>query len=283
MRNGGPVCRLRIGDQRLEVGASSTSRLSSAVRDVPDRRLPLEVEQWQRHTRPAPACAAATTAAPRAGPRSAGRAAPRCCRPGSPPRRRATQPIAYRATPARSARSRSRDHEQRTPAEISDDRPAAPRTRTARSRPRETRPPAPARAAREAITTRCPAAPLSRAVPRRTRRPPAPTPASAANSGVDRARQRRRSPPARPRSRCAGAGARAPSRVAGNRPKANVSRPVNRLVPVAPPNQSAPSHASGPKRRWTSDSNSAALARRSRSRRPAAASAARRAGGNSTL
>ena len=34
---------------------------------------------------------------------------------------------------------------------------------------------------------------------------------------------------------------------------------MNRLVPVAAPNQSAPSHASGPKRRWAIDSNSAAL------------------------
>ncbi len=47
--------------------------------------------------------------------------------------------------------------------------------------------------------------------------------------------------------------------IAGSRPNANVSRPVNRLVAVAAPNHSAPSHASSPKWRRTSGSNSAAV------------------------
>ena len=46
---------------------------------------------------------------------------------------------------------------------------------------------------------------------------------------------------------------------AGSRPKANASRPVYRLVAVARPNTSAPSHAWGPKCRRASGSNSAAV------------------------
>ena len=46
---------------------------------------------------------------------------------------------------------------------------------------------------------------------------------------------------------------------AGSAPKANASRPVYRSIAVAAPNSIAPSHASEPKWRRASGSNSAAV------------------------
>ena len=170
------------------------------------------------------------------------------------------QPSAYSATPARARRSRSRDQR------------AAPRSRSATigqsaENANGSVPPS-GNATASASTGRAPR--RSPTVDARQRRPDArrssryaPTacaaPASAANSaatGLASAvtnasataspgapaleRERRRRPPAAARTRTS-------------------VGPVNRLVPVATPNHSAPSHASSPKRRWASDSNSAAL------------------------
>ena len=70
--------------------------------------------------------------------------------------------------------------------------------------------------------------------------------------------------------------------IAGNRPNANVRRPVNRLVAVPAPNHNAPSQASSPNWSRASISNSAALPQAAR---PAATCGVSTAaiGGNSTL